>query len=668
MSKDSIIDYLSYILFRLLGPLIRIFTADIALSLGRMLGSLLYCLDFKHKAIAYSNIKRALGSEFSPAQARRITKNFYRALGENLIEIFFIPRINKEYVNKYISIEGRDHINQGFKRGKGVILLGLHLGSWELSNVICANLGFSLSLLVRDQRHPRLNQLLNTYRQQKGCKVIQRQNQIRQLIWALKNNEAIGITVDQGGKTGTGVEFFGKEASMASGAVRMALKYDATLMPAVSARINGAYLKIYIEPPFILKKMPDKKREIQENLQQLTRIFERYILKYPEQYLWTYKIWKYTKEKEVLILSDAKTGHLRQAQAVGESIRNYFRDKAIATRISTVEIKFKNRFSRNALAFTSGFGSFLENLSSDKYCCQGCLWCLRRFLTKDIYHQLMSARPDIVISCGASVAPLNFIISRENLAKSIAIMRPSILSTKRFDLVIMPQHDRPPERKNVVVTEGAMNLINPDYLKDQLDKLRLTPDKLLAPPNGGVLPSAGTPNFYIGLLIGGDAQKFSLKETTVLEVIKQIKSACAKYDAFVLVTTSRRTSKEIDGLIRKEFADYPRCKLLIIANEKNIPEAIGAILALSQIIVTSPESISMVSEAASSQKYALVFHASGLSIKHGRFLRHFVKNKYIYLSAPEKLAKTIDELWRNKPDINIPRDNFMVSEAIKKIL
>jgi mitochondrial fission protein ELM1 len=247
-------------------------------------------------------------------------------------------------------------------------------------------------------------------------------------------------------------------------------------------------------------------------------------------------------------------------------------------------------------------------------------------------------------------------------------MRPSILSTKRFDLVIMPQHDRPPERKNVVVTEGALNLINPDYLKDQLDKLRLTPDKLLAPPNGGVLPSAGTPNFYIGLLIGGDAQKFSLKETTVLEVIKQIKSACAKYDAFVLVTTSRRTSKEIDGLIRKEFADYPRCKLLIIANEKNIPEAIGAILALSQIIVTSPESISMVSEAASSQKYALVFHASGLSIKHGRFLRHFVKNKYIYLSAPEKLAKTIDELWRNKPDINIPRDNFMVSEAIKKIL
>ncbi|MDP3732891.1 MAG: ELM1/GtrOC1 family putative glycosyltransferase, partial [Candidatus Omnitrophota bacterium] len=96
------------------------------------------------------------------------------------------------------------------------------------------------------------------------------------------------------------------------------------------------------------------------------------------------------------------------------------------------------RFSRLALTFSSCLAG--------KYHCQGCLWCLRRFLKEDIYRALINTKPDIVISAGASVAPVNYVISRENLAKSITIMRPSILNTKRFNLVVMSRHDRPEGR------------------------------------------------------------------------------------------------------------------------------------------------------------------------------------------------------------------------------
>jgi len=44
-------------------------------------------------------------------------------------------------------------------------------------------------------------------------------------------------------------------------------------------------------------------------------ILERYIRKYPHEYFWFYKIWKYSNLKPVVILSDGKTGHIRQSQA-----------------------------------------------------------------------------------------------------------------------------------------------------------------------------------------------------------------------------------------------------------------------------------------------------------------------------------------------------------------
>lgn len=650
MSKNSIIDYCGYILFRLLGPIIRCLPLGFSLFLGRRLGDLLYYFDIKHKAVAYVNIKTALGSNLSPSKLSCLTKQFYHIFGQNLIEIFFIPLIDKRYLNKYISIEGLDYIHEGFKRGKGVILLGVHAGSWELSNIICANLGFPFSLFVREQRYPRLDKLLSSYRNQKGCRIIPRQNQtIRQLIQTLKSNQSIGMTADQGGRNGILVKFFGRNASMSTGAIKLALKYGATLIPAFFTRIKGPYFRIILGPIFEIKKTENHTEDIHYNLQEIIHIFERYIRKYPQEYLWTYKIWKYTNEKNILILSDGKTGHMRQSQAVAKIVADYLKDKGIKTNVDNLTIEFKQRFAKLALIFSSCLAG--------KYHCQGCAWCLKTFLREEVYKSLMNLKTDIVISCGSSIAPINYVISRENVSKSVVIMRPSILSTRRFDLVVMPRHDNPPKRKNIVVTEGALNLIDDDYLREQSEKLM---QKL------GLI--TGNYQFCIGFLIGGEAKPSSINKNVMLTIIKQVKSVSEKLNADILVTTSRRTSKEIEEIVKKELKYFSRCKLLVIANEKNFPETVGGILSLSQIIITSPESISMISEAVSSKKYVIVFNAYGLGLRHKRFLNNFSKNKYIHVCEYDELGYTIEKIWRERPAIYTLRDNFLVKEAIKRML
>ncbi len=649
MSKDSATDYISYILFKALGPFVRILPLGVSLFLGRRLGDLLYYLDLKHKAITHANIKRALGSKLSHAQICRLTKGSYRAFGQNFIEIFLIPSIDKFYLSKYITVEGRENIEAAFKKGKGVIFLAVHAGSWELSNVICSNLGFAFNFVVREQRHPRLNELLNHYRSLKGCKILHRQNQTRELIEVLKRNESIGVTVDQGGRDGALVKFFGKEASMATGALRLALKYDSVILPAYHARINGPYAKVIIKPPFEVTKSANMDFDVRENLSRLMPVYERLIAEYPCEYMWTYKIWKYSRQRCILILSDGKAGHLRQSQAVAGLAARELEASGIKANVRTVEVKFKNKLSQAALA--------LSSLLSGKYICQGCLLCLKKTLDDISRESLMKENPDIVISAGSSLAPVNYLLSRENTAKSVVLMRPGLMSVKRFSLAIIPRHDHPPKAGNVLATEGALNLIDGEYLREQSRKLAQISQLSLQ-------PSA----YYIGLLIGGDSRKFVLKKEEVREVIRQVRLAAESLDADILVTTSRRTSKEAEAVVKEELGLYPRAKLVIIANELNIPEAVGGILGLSRIVVSSAESISMICEAVTSGKYTVVFQSDGLSNKHKRFLDEFVKQKYIYLVPVGRLSERLVQLMTDKPEAHMLKDRLLISEAIKKIL
>ena len=645
---NSLIDYLGYIVIKFGGPVLRFLPFEFSLFLGRRLGDLFYALDPKHRYQAYVNIKRALGGEICPKQIRYATRRFFRSFGQNLIEIFFIPLLDRGYMDKHITLEGKEHVTKAFTKGKGVILLGFHAGSWELSNVIWADMGFPFNLLVRDQKFPRITKLLNSLRKQKGCKLVERHNQMRSVVEALKNNEAVGMTADQGGRNGVLVKFFGRNASMATGAVKLALKYGSVIIPGYYARSKGPNIRVIIEPPFEVKKTQDKENDVKDNVQALTQIFEKNIRKYPWEYLWNYKVWKYSDEKSILIVSDGKAGHLRQAQAAAEILKEQLQARGIKVSVSTVIVKFRGKFSKVTLALCALF--------SRKYSCQGCMGCLKHDLDQQSYKALLNHVPDIIISCGSQSALVNYILSRQNMSRSITILKPSFLNTSRFDLVIVPKHDKVALKKNVVTVEGALNLIGEKYLREQVNRLSIRGFK-----------KSATGKANIGLLIGGDAKNFRLDSEAVLEVLRQIKSAADNLDADILVSTSRRTSPEIEDLVKNELAGNNRCKLLVIANEKNIPEAVGGILGLCDIVVVSPESISMISEAASSGKYVVVFEGK-VSRKHSEFLRGISEKKYIYLVPEQDVAAIIDNLLVKKPKPRVLNDREIIKKGLLKII
>lgn len=645
------IDYLGYITVKFCSFILCLLPVRLSLFIGRSLGSAMFMLN-KRRAKAYKNLKAAFSREKSPAEIRRILKNVYQNLGQVLVETLRFPVVDRQYINKFIAIKGFEKIKAARSQGKGVLILTGHFGNWELSGLIGSILDLPLSVLAREQKHSRLNELLNSYREMAGAKVIKKGMSTRMLIRALRSNEIVGILMDQdAGKLGTFVDFFGRPTSTHSGAFIFAQKTGARMLPVFMVREKGPYHTAHVLDPIGMNYENNSKEEIVRGIQEFSKRLEAYIRKFPSQWLWLHKRWKSTPRRSIVILNDGRTGHLNQSIAAAEMIQRFRQARGYAkedTVYSVIDIRYRNLPLKVLIKACAAFSS-----SS----CQGCMRCVKFALDNKSYRAFISAYADIVISCGDSLAALNVLLARELSAKNITIMKPGFVALDKFSLAIVPRHDNPPKAKNVVITTGAPNRITPEILEGEAFKLLSLIDLKKGP--------------RLGLIIGGENPNYIMRPGLMKQVISKVKEISLNAGLEILVTTSRRTPKAIESLLKEELAGFPNCRLLVIANEKNMEGVIPAILGLSAVILVSGESISMVSEAASSGRPVLVFplEKRGRSrTRHERLIGELAKAGFIKAVRPDKIGDEINSAIKSREASKRLDDHEVIHNALGAIV
>ncbi len=654
-SADSIACFIA----KSFGFVVRRLPVRAALAVGRTIGAIGYYLDTKHKAIAYSNLKNAFARKKKPSEIKQIVKEQFKNYGQNLIELLRLPFLGRVNLEEFVKVEGKEHVYEALKQKKGVILIAMHFGSWEVAGLIGKILNLPYNVLAKPQdKFSRLDGLLNSYRESTGSSVILRGRGTREVIESLRRNEIVGMVVDQGGKDGVLVKFFGRLASMSVGALRLALKFETPICFAVIIREKGSSHKVIIHPPLDLIKSDNVDQDIVANLNVVTKLMEDYITRYPAEYMWFYKIWKYSKEATVVVLSDGKAGHLRQSQATSRMLEGALRDRGIEPTTEIVDVEFKNKFSAKAL-------SVFSFLTHPRFC-QGRLRYLKWFLTHQSYLKIASVKADYVISCGSSIAGVNFLLSADYQAKSVCVLRPGILGFERFNLIILPQHDGLNNHKTKgrkVDILGAANLITSSYLKEQSALLK---------ERFPYLKQTG--KLKVGLLLGGDNKNYSFGADDAKTLIGELKIACQKIDADLFVTTSRRTSRAVEVIVQNEMGRCAQCRLLILANQANIPEAVGGILGVSDIVIVSAESIAMVSEAASSGKNVIVFAPKEKSRllssrnKHKSFIEAMDREGYIVLSEAENIGKALSAFATGEKRTRVLNNNQAILDAVRFVI
>lgn len=175
--------------------------------------------------------------------------------------------------------------------------------------------------------------------------------------------------------------------------------------------------------------------------------------------------------KQIWIVSDGKPGHLNQSRGLAEAIARH-------CDVIVSEQPPMGRLQALRLCFSAGLPKVEE-------------------------------RPALIIGAGHATHLTLLALRRFYHAPAVVLMKPSI-STGFFDLCLIPEHDQPARRPNILPTRGALNRMRP----------------------GNKVPGSGV------ILIGGPSKHFGWDEAAVLKQVEALLAADARD---WLIGSSRRT-------------------------------------------------------------------------------------------------------------------------------
>jgi Kdo2-lipid IVA lauroyltransferase/acyltransferase len=253
----------------------------------------LYFLSLKHRLIAIHNLKHSF-PEKSIGEIIKIARGSYRSFALVAAEFFNIPYLNRDNLDKFITIKGLDNYTAACKEGKGVLLFGAHFGNWEIGNAALALATKPFVFIYRILDNAVLEKNITAVRASYGNVSLSKENAMRSMIRLLKRGQTINLLIDQNVAwyDGVFVDFFGRPAATTSGLALLAMHTGAPVLPAFTRRLpDGRYL-LEIGPPVEIIRTVSRDNDVLLNTQNFTKIIEEKIRRYPEQWFWVHQRWK----------------------------------------------------------------------------------------------------------------------------------------------------------------------------------------------------------------------------------------------------------------------------------------------------------------------------------------------------------------------------------------
>lgn len=197
--------------------------------------------------------------------------------------------------------------------------------------------------------------------------------------------------------------------------------------------------------------------------------------------------------------------------------------------------------------------------------------------------------PQIAIGCGRSAALLTRCLRVLGAGQcfSVQILDPRI-DTRHFDMVIAPRHDQL-QGDNVIETVGSLHPVDEYWLRAARDRFA----------SFSSLPSPRS-----AILIGASNRAQTLDRVYFDALLAQLKAMHAQSGGSFLVSTSRRTPRDLVARLREEFAHWPGY-FWDAANDGENPYA--GILSWADRIFVTPDSVNMLSEACATGKPVYTF-------------------------------------------------------------
>lgn len=259
-------------------------------SYGEKLGAIVFHLLRMGNKTALINLNLALGREKSKKEIEQICRDSFKNIGKDMMETSRVLDYDDNHLRTLARIDGREHLDQALRQGKGVIASTAHLGNFSLMAWRLAKEGYPVSIVIKISGNSKVIEPISAAVETIGLEFIPdkpRRACVARCLNVLKENRILMMQIDLNAPvTEAWVDFFGYLVPTYKGPVVLSFRTGAPIVPVFAVRNSNQLHQIAIHPPFDLNITEDRERDITSNTARLTKIVEAAIREHPEQWWW----------------------------------------------------------------------------------------------------------------------------------------------------------------------------------------------------------------------------------------------------------------------------------------------------------------------------------------------------------------------------------------------
>jgi KDO2-lipid IV(A) lauroyltransferase len=265
-------------------------------GLANVTGELGYILFARVRHNVWDNMRHVMGPDTPKGELRRAARQVFRNIARYYADLISRPHLNVQrlYERHLIPYGLEENLLAPLKQGKGVVLVSGHFGDAELVIQGLLPLGVKALALTEPLDPPALSRLVHRLRSSTGHTFLPVSlSNVKATLRYLKSGGLVGLMCDRDieGRS-LRVPFCGAPASMPVGAVELAMRTGAPLVPIFAHRRKDNDHDVFAEPPVELARTGNPQADLETNVRRLLERFEPHLRRDPGQWTVLESVWE----------------------------------------------------------------------------------------------------------------------------------------------------------------------------------------------------------------------------------------------------------------------------------------------------------------------------------------------------------------------------------------
>ena len=287
------VDYLLFIIYKIFKFIVLLLPKFLVKIFLNMLSSVIYFVNKEHKFYAKQNLDFVYGDKISESRKQEIIKNSYKNLIYNLYDFIESQTLDLDELEKKVTVENEHVLVDAIQNNKKIILVSAHYGNWEYVTSYVSLKYKAVTVVGRKMNNKYFNEDMEKGRGRHNSEMLYKANSAKGLMKALRNDKMIGLVTDQhiDPKKGAIIDFLGHKAPHVDSSARLAIKFDAVIIP-LFVEMNGFrdYTIKICDP--INHKDYEGENQIQNMIQEEANVMSKQILEKPDLWFWQHRRFK----------------------------------------------------------------------------------------------------------------------------------------------------------------------------------------------------------------------------------------------------------------------------------------------------------------------------------------------------------------------------------------